>query len=363
MNDMERKVVKYGSTRERLANLQISLRAKKIEYVKRLLEALQPAYAQQIAKEKKQSDKYEITIEKHKDAEYQEALSFLKEQNIFTKANADLVARAFHNGSRLERGCPYANAAQYSLSDRLAHGIGKKCLPCLTKLQNGGAMSSIILPTPGMLSCTDSDSVKIVGKLMSNNADLSDYMHRNELIDALLRYFPRCSIRQMLRSFGMDDLSRYIFDRLTLYFWDEKDYRSLGLLYVAVNKYTLGESINKLRRSSGDPTRPADLDGESFLEACLTQTTCLDARRTGQSWPQYLMQVARQPRTLMNCCVLSIRRSISTNVIVKVEQLPLPPLMKSAITFTNIRGFRTTDCTCASSATQCVMDHKKCVLR
>ena len=94
--------------------------------------------------------------------------------------------------------------------------------------------------------------------------------------------------------------------------------------------------------------RLADAKSDDFplLQECVLKTTCIDEDISGLDLIDYLKKAAQQPRTLKNCCVISIRRCISSNVIKKAEHLPLPLILKNEVKLSTIDGYPIEPCNC-----------------
>ena len=142
-----------------------------------------------------------------------------------------------------------------------------------------------------------------------------------------------CFIVLLLRSFGMKSLSLYHFVCLVETYWRNDEYEMLALLYMCVSMFWYQSiDINPIRRII--ECRPNVLP---FLQNCILQTTHIDIDMAGLSPVQYLQYAARQPRTLQNYCIITIRGNISSNVIKKAEHLSIPLSLKDTVRLTNFQ--------------------------
>ena len=120
-------------------------------------------------------------------------------------------------------------------------------------------------------------------------------------------------------------------------YWGCKNYETLVLLYVAGISVALSQNDRGRRVSAKEHSTEEEEDSWRFLQSCIAQTTYLEGDVSGLNNVDYVDYVVNQPRTLMNCCVITIRKEISTNVIKKAEHLPLPRKLKNAVRLTNFQ--------------------------
>ena len=149
---------------------------------------------------------------------------------------------------------------------------------------------------------------------------------------------PRCAIRLLLTSFGIQNICSGYFKYLVCFYWYIRDYKTLTILYATVKSMAMFDAITQFpkRITEKYPARAADWP---LLKRCIAQTTCIDPDWigfAGMNKLQYLEYAARQPRRLQNCCVISIRNAFHGDVMEMAEHLPLPQRLKDQVRLYNI---------------------------
>ena len=266
--------------------------------------------------------------------EFQRAIAFMKVEGIHTVQNEDLLIRSFQDMCReFKPTCHCVMDPDIAYLKRQADSLTKKCFWCISfcRRRHRTYMYNS--------KCSAENTFNVVGYLIDKEADMADYVLSRSIHMVLLMKFPRCSIVLLLRSFGMKSLRCLYFDCLVKKYWINHEYEMLGLLYICVRMFR-NQAIDKVRLAQVTESRPEAL---SFLQNCISHTTHIDMGIAELSTIQYLQYAARQPRTLQNYCIITIRRSISSNVIKKAEHLPLPLSLKDAVKLTNFQ------CKCSTS--------------
>ena len=177
-------------------------------------------------------------------------------------------------------------------------------------------------------SCSSQKRNHLIYTLLSMDADISVYVLHTQLHIDLHKLYTICAMNMLLSSFGMKSLSRDHFTWLVQFYWRNVEYEALSILYASVNWFAMYQSIVSDQIERVDQPRA---DVESSLRNCILETTHIDKDMSGLSLIQCLEYSAKQPRTLQNSCIISIRRSISSNVLRKVELLPFSLKLKQDI--------------------------------
>ena len=311
----------------RMTALEIAIQNEDKECVEVLLKYLVPSFREQKAKEVIGLQTAKATAKTKSMSIFHDAIAFMKQQGLYTKEHSELLARSFSNRSNSFKKC-YCNISNaYSNITGYAESLIKKCYTCVSQLPRNrvcgcGRTNDAIQP------CSQQYTYNVVRYLINKNINVSDYVLNEVLHGALAKHSSNCAIHLLIRSFGMKNLDRDHFKFLVMMYWDMNDFKAIGLLYASVSAFPLFKCIitDRVVTKSSD-TWP-------FLLDCITQTTCVYQNIASWSIFQYLVYAGKQPRTLRNCCVISIRRCISSNVIQKAEQLPIPLELKNAIKLT-----------------------------
>ena len=312
--------------------MQIACRNKDRKSVDIILKYLNPKLKQQLAKEETFLYKYTPTVVAKDMREFQRAICFMKVEGIHTEENEDIMIRSFQDMCReFKPVCYCVQDPDISKLKRQADSLTKKCIRCIryrTRVRQ--CYDS---------TCSDKGTYDIVGYLIEKKADMSDYvlMHNQLYAES-----PRCSIVLLLRSFGMQSLDFCHFDRLVYSYREDGEYELLGVLYMCVRMFR-NQATDEVEIGVFPESRP---DALPFLQNCISHTTHIDIDMAGLSAIQCLHYAVRQPRTLQNYCIITIRRSISSNVIKKAEHLPLPLSLKDAVRLTNFQSRCSTSGVC-----------------
>ena len=272
--------------------------------------------------------------------ELRNAVAFMKKHGIYSEEHEDILVRTLHKKGKSE--CSCTTDATLHKSVQLADSLTKKCSICLSK-SSIKRLNIKLCPTKfnfhivSCSSCLNPHLFNVIGYLLDRNADISEYVLNKTFHCALLYQYSRCSIQLLFRSYGMKHLDRRQFDYLAKLYCDWADYETLGLLYMAGNSFPLHQSVCNLPVSAYG-MRATERKSWNVLQSCIAHTTCLEEDMTTLSPIQCLTYAAKQPRTLLNCCVISIRKEISSNVVNMADHLPLPLKLKDEIRFTNFRS-------------------------
>ena len=300
----------------KLTALQIACRNKDKESVEVLLKYLSnPPPEQQTVGRRGPYPIHRSVVPAKYILEFQRAISFIKAQGIHTEKHEDILMRSFQYIERIRsydccrRGCTCK--FNYEHGDRI-----QKCFNCIDN------------------PCSTKTRDTLVCSLLSMNADMSDYVLHRRLHIQLYSMYTRCSINLLLRSFGMKDLSHSIFNWLVQLYWRNGEYEALGILYASVNRFVMYQSWLNIDSEHIDQIDRTLADVESPLRNCILQTTHIDKDISGLKAILCLKYAAEYPRTLQNCCIISIRRSLSSNVIKKAEVLPIPQILKNEVMLT-----------------------------
>ena len=307
--------------------MQIACRNKDRESVEILLKYLNPKHKQQLAKEETFLYKYTPTVAAKDMCAFQRAISFMKVESIRTEENEVILIRSFQDMCReFEPVCFCVQDPCIPELKRQADSLTKKCLECINFCRR--RFRDLRDST-----CSSDNTFDVLRYLIKKEADMSDYVLCRQMHNwCIFAKYPRCSVVLLLRSFGMKSLSDYHFDGLVQTYWRNHEYEMLGLLYICVRIFR-DQAITNNRMGQFTKTRPHSL---LFLQNCISHTTHIDIDMAELSAIQYLQYATRQPRTLQNYCIITIRGSISSNVIKKAEHLPLPLSLKNAVTLTII---------------------------
>ena len=126
--------------------------------------------------------------------ELSKAVLFLKEQGLYTEENEDILVRSLHRKDESECDCSKNGTIQ--IYEKLADSISKGCKFCISanvrkarKTTHGYCCSSIF---------------NIVGHFVDRSADLLSYVRHQDFINLLTNRYPKCSIRLLYRSYGMN---------------------------------------------------------------------------------------------------------------------------------------------------------------
>ena len=293
-----------------LTALQIACRNKDKESVEVLLKYLNELPEEQQTAEQKHSQQihncHRCVAPAKYEEEFQRAISFIKTQGIHTKRHEEILMRSFevkretsYKYDMLVVRCTCMHKDLDELIDRQI----TKCSNCIN------------------ISCFTQKRDHLVGSLLSMDADISVYVLHTQLHVDLQKLYTRCAMNRLLCSFGMKGLSHDHFTWLVQFYWRNFEYEALSILYESVNCFAMYQSIVSDQIEQVDQPRA---DVELSLRDCIVETTHIDKDMSGFSTIQCLEYAATQPRTLQNCCVISIRRSISSNVLRKAEHLPIP---------------------------------------
>ena len=308
--------------------MQIACRNKDRESVEILLKYLIPKHKQQLAKEETFLFKYTPTVAAKDMREFQRAISFIKVEGIHTEENENILIRSFQDMCReFEPVCYCVQDPCIPELKRQADSLTKKCFQCIRFCRR--RFRDLRDST-----CSSDNTFDVLRYLIEKEADISDYVLSRKMHNwCIFAKYPRCSVVLLLRSFGMKSLRYYHFDGLVQTYWRNHEYEMLGILYMCVRIFR-DQAITNNLMGQFTKIRP---DSLLFLQDCISHTTHIDIDMAGLSTIQYLQYAARQPRTLQNYCIITIRRSISSNVIKKAEHLPLPLSLKNAVTLTNFQ--------------------------
>ena len=320
--------------KEKLTALRIACRNKDQESVEVLLKYLVLAYRQHKAQERLHLYKYKYNIRNEFVCELSNASGFIRELCIYTAEHEDILSMSFSMAHQVECSCT-KNSYRFR-SVKLADTLIKKCSDCLSKY----AIHVEVLTHPPQ--CSDIDLFNVIGYLVDNNADISEYVLNRKLHSVVVNYFSRCSVRLLFRSFGMSNVAEHQINWLVNTYWKMLDYETLCLLFVSVSSDVLRQILPSLLEEN--ERRSAEEEYSMlFLQKSIKQVTSMDADCSRLSPVQYMTYAARQPRILLNCCIITIRRCISSNVIKKAEHLPLPLILKNAVRLTKFQ------CRCSPS--------------
>ena len=328
--------------------LQIACRNQDKECVEVLLKYLLPAYQQQKYKEKIYLYQYEHTMRGEDGREVSTAVTFMKEHGIFEEVHKDILVRCLHMKYRSEQDCYCDKSFSMHSSKRLADCLIKKCITCLKpKIDPLDPNSPVERFTPldatPFCPCPSVYIFDAIGHLLDWNVDISEYVLDIQLHSVVLKYYPNCSVRLLLRAFGMAGLSEFKLQFIVMAYSSRCDYDTVGLLYASLHADVFRQIFPFIESDTHIGSK--EHDSLLFLQSCIAKTTCIDEAMSRTSDPvQYLTDAAKQPRTLQNCCVVCIRRCISSNVIRKAENLPLPLMLKNTVRLTNFQR------RCSSSA-------------
>ena len=301
----------------KLSALQIACRNEDKESVEVLLKYLNELPDEQQTAEERHLKQIHscdrCVVPAKNEEELQQALSLIKAQGIHTEKREKILRRAFpvkrvtsYKYNMLVLRCTCKHKDLVELSDRHI----TKCLNCIE------------------YSCFSQKRDYLVNSLMTMDADISVYVLHTQLHVDLHKLYTRCAMNMLLCSFGMKGLSHDHFTWLVQFYWRNVEYEALSLLYVSVNCFSMYQSIVSDQNEQVDQPRA---DAESSFRDCILETTHLGGDMSGLSSIQYLKYAAKQPRTLKNCCIISIRRSISSNVVRKAEHLPIPLKLKKEV--------------------------------
>ena len=237
--------------------------------------------------------------------------------------------------------------------------IAKKCLKCIRKVSSHNTHSLLRVLShsnplhvhkfllAGSVNNTDSprhahklllagsvnrsdNMFNVIRYLCETNVNISDYLLSRDLHGCILGNLPRESLSLLIRAYGMNEISSSHFSLWVNCYWQLKDYETLGLLHMAVQKFAVCYYVSELEyaRFDNSAVNPLLLD-------CIKQSTCVYTDLSSRTNLECLEYAAKQPRTLQNWCIISVRQSISENVIYNAQQLPLPNVLKKKIVLTN----------------------------
>ena len=242
--------------------------------------------------------------------------------------------------------CPCGSDTQFqelSHPVRIAYGLLRKCKKCLEDdfVKDGASwLQSTIgykyyghFPYP---TCAPSEIFRfdVVRFMCDTNADMSEYVLNTLYHQTILEKYPRCSIRLLIRSYGMKDILADQYRELVNHYWKIMDYETFGLLYLSeytINPYKCIQLDTPIQQNTTQRTN------DLILVKCITESTWIEKDMEGMTNLERLQYAAKQPRTLQNCCVITIRKSISSNVIYKAEKIPIPAYLKRAVVLDQIR--------------------------
>ena len=300
----------------KLTALQIACRNKDKESVEVLLKYLNELPDEQQTVGQRHSKQihscHKCVVPGKYSEEFQQAMSFIKAQGIHTKRYEKILMGSFQD---IERIIPH----KYKIfrCTCIHNDLDELCERHITKCTNCF-----------IYSCSCKKRSRLVYSLLSMDADLSDYVLHTQLHMDLHTLYTRCVMNRLLCSFGMKGLSHDHFTWLVQFCWRNVEYEALSILYVSVNCFSMYKSIDSDQIQQVDQPRA---DVESSLRDCILETTRIGVDMSGFSTIQCLEYAATQAKTLKNCCVISIRRSISSNVLRKAELLPIPLKLKQDI--------------------------------
>ena len=321
----------------RLTALQIACRNKHKESVEVLLKYLMYLYKRQKYREEVwvHPYTYKQAVNANDLYELSKAIMFLIEQCLYTEEHEDILVRSLHQKYKSE--CYRTENRNIHIYEKLADSISKGCKFCIS--------ANVRKARKTTYECCCSSIFNIVGHFVYRSADLLPYVLHQDFINLLTNRYPKCSIRLLYRSYGMKYIDNNKMKSLVHMYWMCKNYETLVLLYVSGISVALSQN-KRGRRVSVKEHSTEEEDSWRFLQSCIAQITYLEGDVSGLNKVQYVDYVVNQPRTLLNSCVITIRKEISSNVIKNAEQLPLPRKQKDAVILTNFQLRCSAACRC-----------------
>ena len=225
---------------------------------------------------------------------------------------------------------------------RCAYGLLRKCKKCLEGVLIKGqtiwrqatiGYGTLIPITSPSCKLSTIRGFDVVRYMCDTNVDMSEYVLDPRYHQLILNAYPRCSIRLLIRSYGMKNILVDQYGELIKCYWKTADYETVGLLYLSEYTTNPYKCLQLDASTEQDVVRNA---GDPILAQCITKSTWIEKDMEGLTNLERLQYAAKQPRTLQNCCVINIRKTISSNVIHKAEKLPIPAPLKRAVVLDQI---------------------------